>query len=339
MKVHKLVIHQLEKEAKVKGIKEYNSSQSLMTLNPGIDRMYELIHESFENDKTRHCKFRLEETSNSVLLNTNHYLNDEDFFLTYTKASLDNLASRIENVLFASGGYYLFADYTVNQKRFMSIILVRNKEGFVIEFNNTKKNFDFADTKNINTDKLAMGYRLNVNLYLNRDADPDRNYMALLTNQGDDLSAYFLEWVNASEAVNGKIQTGILISAIKQLGSNDPDEDEADFQGRVYDLIMSYRKGNKGSINIDNISETIYGERRKIRGFIEVTLDKDIDPDIRPDVATLRKLIQIKAQVKGINVTFDVSKLGTEIRYDGNVLIIENEALVNQIKSQRQSNG
>ncbi|WP_288882979.1 nucleoid-associated protein [Pedobacter panaciterrae] len=339
MQVHKLVIHQLEKEAKVKGIKEYNSSEALMALNPGIDRMYELIHESFENDKTRHCKFKLEEVSNSVLLNTNHYLEDDDFFLKYTKASLDNLASRIENVLFASGGYYLFADYTVNQKRFMSIILVRNKEGFVIAFNDRKKNFDFNDTKNINTDKLAMGYRLNVNLYLNRETDPDRNYMALLTNQGDDLSDYFLEWVNASEAVNGKIQTGILINAIKQLGSDDPDEGEADFQGRVYDLIMSYRKGNKGSINIDNISEVIYGQKRRIRDYIELSLERDIDPDIRPDGSILKKLIQIKAQVKGINVTFDVSKLGNEVDYDGGVLIIRNENLVNQIKSQREFNG
>lgn len=340
MQVNRLVIHQLEKESQVRGIKLYNSSKSLMDINDGINRMFKEIHESFENDKTRHCKYKLEEASSSVLINTNNYLraeNDESF-LKYTKASLDNLASRIENVMFATGGYYLFADYTYSSKRYMSIILARKKDGFNIEFNNEVNNFDFKDTENINTDKLAMGYRVNLGLYLNRDNEPDRNYMALLTKQGDRMSDYFLEWVNASEAVNGKIQTTILISAIKHLGALDENEDVSDFQNRVYGIISDIRKSNRGAVNIDTLSEIIYGDRKKIRYYIEEQLSKEIDPDIRPDATVLKKLIQIKAQVVGITLTINASKFGSEVEIDGDVLIIRNQNIVRQIERQRSEN-
>jgi len=342
MDVKRLVIHQLEKDAQVSGIKLYNSSDSLMGINPGINRMFELIHDSFENDKTRHCKYKLDGNANSVLLNTTNYLAGEsdDLFLTYTKASLDNLASRIENVTFATGGYYLFADYMLNSRRYMAIILARKKDGFNLEFNSSQRSFDFLDTKNINTDKLAMGYRVNLNLYQNREHEPDRNYMALLTNQGDRMSNYFLEWVNASEAVNGKIQTGILISAIKQMGPLDPDEDVSTFQNRVYGVISDLKKSNRGSLNIDMLSEVIYGERRRLRNFIEVNLNKEIDPDIRPDNTTLKKLVQIKAEVPGINLTINAAKFDTdEVETQGKILIIRNENLVRQIERQRQENG
>jgi nucleoid-associated protein YejK len=340
MQVNRLVIHQLEKDAQTRGIKLYNSSSSLMAVTEGINKMYIAIHESFENDKTRHCKYRLEEDANTVLNNTNHYLSseDDDTFLRYTKASLDNLAVRIENVIFATGGYYLFADYTYNSKRYMSIILARKKDGFHVKFNDASSTFNFTSTENINTDKLAMGYRVNLNLYLNQEEFPDRNYMALLTLQGDRMSDYFLEWVNASDAVNGKIQTGILISAIKHLGPENG-EDVADFQNRIFGLINDFRKGNGGSLNIDSLSEAIYGDRRKIRNYIEIELEKEIDPDIRPDAASLKKLIQIRAEVSGISLTINASKFGDEVSVDGDALIIRNPYLISQINRQRYENG
>lgn len=339
MKVTRLVIHQLEKEAKKIGIDLYHSSNALMPLTPAVDRMFEVIHESFEKDKTRHCKFKLEETSNSVLLNTNRYFADttDALFLKYTKASLDTLASLIKNEIFATGGYYLFADYVINNNRFMTIILARKKDGFNVEFNAKAENFEFKDTENINTDKLAMGYRLNVGLYENRETI-DRNYMALLTNQGDKLSDYFITWVNASEAVNGKVQTGILVNAIKHIGPIDPLEDAADFQTRAYNYIYDYKKANKGLVNIDNISEFLYGEKDRLRKYVEEKLEKEIDPDIRPDASYLKTLIQIKAEVAGIKVSIDSSKFGDSVTVVKDALVIKNQHLINQIQAQRLTN-
>ncbi|MBB6236764.1 nucleoid-associated protein YejK [Pedobacter sp. AK013] len=338
MKVLRLAIHQLEKESRTRGIKLYNSSNTLMILDPGIDRMFEEIHKSFELDKTRHCKFIPEQVTNTVMLNTNKYLMDErdEVFMDYTKASLDNLASRIENEVFATGGYYLFADYTFNETRYLAIILARKKDGFNIEFNDQASTFDFKDTKNINTDKLAMAYRLNTGIYANR-ATNDRNYMALVTNQGDKMSDYFIKWVNASEPVNGRIQTGILVSALKNIGSPDPEEDETTFQNRAYHYIYDYKKINKGSVNIDKISEYLYGDPALLRKYISEELDRDIDPDIRPDIGSLKSLIQIKAQVNGIIVTIEASRFGNDVDLLPGGLLIRNQSIINQIQSQRNA--
>ncbi len=339
MKVHRLVIHQLEKDAKVRGIKLYNSAKKLMPINDGINRMYSLIHESFEKDKTRHCKFKTESTNNAVTLNINEYLrkSDDEVFLTYSQASLGELASAISKESFATGGYYLFADYTVTDRRYLSIIIGRKKEGFNFEWSPDKENFEFNDINNLNTDKLAMGFRINIGLFETKDTI-DRNYIALVTNQGDSLSGYFLGWVNASDAVNGKIQTAVLVGAVKNLIPKEFIGEEADFLSRAFDHIDDYRKSNKGKVNIDDISQSLFGDKSIIRDYVENTLNKEIDPDIFADTSELKKLIQIKASVKGINLTIDSSKFATdEVSIVNGALIIRNSTIVNQIRSQQES--
>lgn len=337
MQVNRLIIHQLEKEARQRGIMLYHSSDFLMPIHEGINRLYQLIHDSFEKDKTRHCKYKVDKTSNTVMLNTNKYLENlsDDIFIAYTKASLDVLASRIRHETFATGGYYLFADYNLGTKRYMSIVIARKKDGFNFEWKDTDNRFDFIDTKNVNTDKLAMGYRLNVDQYLNRNLS-ERNYIALVTNQGEVISDYFLEWVNASDSVSGKIQTNILVNAIKNLSLPEGENDEADFQNRAFDCIEQYRKANKGVINIDYISRTLYGDPSAIRTAIELELNQEIDPEFHVDSGILKKLIQVKAKVKGIYLTIDSSKFSTgEVSLETDVLIIRNQELIRQIWEQK----
>jgi nucleoid-associated protein len=336
MQVNRLVIHQLEKEARTRGTIIYHSSNFLVPVNDGVNRMYGLIHDSFEKDKTRYCKYKLAETTNAVMLNTNLYLANmtDAVFLTYTKASLSVLAAKIRSEVFATGGYYLFADYSLAGRRFMSIIIARKKDGFNIEWQGADQKFDFLDTKNVNTDKLAMGYRLNVELYNTRTTE-DRNYIALLTNQGESISDYFLEWVNATDSVNGRVQTGILVGAIKNLAVPEG-ENDADFQSRAFGYIDEYRRANRGVVNVDAISQALYGDAATIKSYIENDLQTEIDPEIHADLSTLKKLIQIKARVKGIDITIDSSKFSTqEVSLEGDALIIRNRDLVSQIREQQ----
>jgi nucleoid-associated protein YejK len=180
-----------------------------------------------------------------------------------------------------------------------------------------------------------MGYRLNVELYNSRLVE-DRNYIALLTTQGESISEYFLEWVNASDSINGRVQTGFVVGAIKNLPLPENEDDEADFQSRAFGYIDSYRKGNKGVINIDAISQALYGNASSIRDYIENILDKEIDPEIHADLTALKKLIQIKAKVKGIDITIDSSKFSTdEVSLENDALIIRNQDLIRQIREQQ----
>jgi nucleoid-associated protein len=334
MLVKRLVIHQLEKESGVRDIKEYHSSKSLIPVHEGVNNMCALIHSSFEKDKTRYCKFQIQNINNTVMKNINAYMTNssDDIFLEYSHASLDILASTIKKETFATGGYYVFSDYEVNGTRYLSIIIARKKEGFDFKWLDTQQMFDFLNGENVNTDKLAMGFRLNWPLY-DTNQTQERNYIALLTNQGDKFSQYFTEWVNATDIVNAKIQSDILVNAIKNI-KIDTGEDEVEFERRAYATISSYKKSNKGKVNINNISEALYGDDQKIRTYIETQLQKEIDSEIHIDNSSLKKLVQIEASVKGINLTFDSTKFGNEVRIEDNVLIIENNDLINQIRLQ-----
>ncbi|RZL00114.1 MAG: hypothetical protein EOO89_30670, partial [Pedobacter sp.] len=77
-------------------------------------------------------------------------------------------------------------------------------------------NFKIDETENINIEKLAMGFRINCGLYL--DNNDTRNYLALISHQGDDLSRYFITWVNADHVIDSRVNTRQLIGVIKEIG-------------------------------------------------------------------------------------------------------------------------
>jgi nucleoid-associated protein YejK len=174
---------------------------------------------------------------------------------------------------------------------------------------------------------------LNWPLY-DAQATPVRNYVALLTNQGDKFSAYFTDWVNATDTVNAKVQSDILVNAIKNIGAP-PGEDEVEFELRAFRSIAGYRKSHKGKVNIVDISQLLFADPDRIGNYILNELQLEIDSDIFLDAASLRKLVQIEASVKGINLTFEAGKFGNEVHIEDDLVIINSRDLVDQIRAQQ----
>lgn len=335
MNVHRVIIHELEKEAQSTEL-TYKSSNNLLEINDGITALITQIHTSFEKSLSKYAKFDLDNESNSVYRNINRYLdtNEDGVFITFSKASLDDLASRIEREPFATGGYYLFIDYEEANYRYISIVIVRNKEAFNIQWR--RNNFMVDETENINIDKIAMGFRLNCNLYT-RNGD-DRNYLALVSNQGDELSKYFLRWVNAKGVITSKVNTKTLVNIIKDLGSPDPSTSQDDFERIVYDWISGYKRENENKVDVDGLSNYLYDNPLRIREYAMNTLQKEIDPLFKVNPEELKRLIRLRASVKGISVAIDTEKFDdNEVYIADGALVIRNSQIVQSLESQRNN--
>ncbi|RLJ73670.1 nucleoid-associated protein [Pedobacter alluvionis] len=335
MNVRRIIIHELVKEAGSNQV-SYNSSQELLLVNDGINKLIEQVHNAFDQSITKYSKFDLSKPTNSVYLNVDRYLREQDNdgqFFAFSTITLGDLAQLIEREPFATGGYYLYVDYEVNGYRYISIIIVRNKEAFNIQWRDG--NFSIDETQNVNIDKLAMGFRLNCTLYL--DGDNTRNYLGLLSHQGDNLSKYFLRWVNVGTFIDNKTNTRQFIDVLKDIGAPQDYPRPDDFERDIFEWISSYKKANKNVLNVDLLSDAFYGDKLYIRNYAQERFRLEIDPLFHLDGTELRRLITYKAKAKGISVTIDIERfISNDVVLRDGLLIIKDEKIYSTLTAQRE---
>jgi len=335
MQVKRIIIHELIKVAHSSEV-EYKSSSNLIALNEGINKLVEHVHTAFDQSITKYSKFDISKTTNAVYSNIDKYLKEEendDQFIRFSKASLGELAILIEREPFATGGYYLFIDYLDNGHNYIAIIIVRNKDAFNIRWNG--RDFNVDETENVNIEKLAMGFKINCGLYL--DNHDTRNYLSLISHQGDDLSRYFTIWVNAAYVIDSRTNTRQLIGVLKEIGAPEGYENPDDFQRDIYDWIDGVRKANKNVVNIDTLSEVFYGNRMFIRDYAQQRLNKEIDPTFNVNGNELKKLIRFKATSKGLSVSIDIERfVNGDVKLQDGLLIINDRKVYNELVNQRQ---
>ena len=335
MQVNRIIIHELVKEAHSIEV-DYKSSSNLIGVNEGINKLVEHVHVAFDQSITKYSKFDKENNDNAVFKNIDRYLrsqNNDEQFIHFSKASLSELAVLIKREPFATGGFYLFVDYVENGYSYIAIIIVRNKDAFNIQWNGNDFNVD--ETENINIEKLAMGFRVNCGLYL--DESSGRNYLALISHQGDDLSRYFTIWVNATHVIDSRTNTRQLIGVIKEIGAPKGYENPDDFERDIYDWIDGVRKANQNVVDIDALSEAFYGSRMFIRDYAQEKLGKEIDPTFNVNGNELKKLIRFKATAKGISVSVDIERfINGTVKLEDGLLIIEDSKIYNELTNQRK---
>ena len=329
-------IHYIEKETKktIPAVIEY--SNQLLAIDEFSVKLVAEIHKSItDSPSLKNTRFRDNETN--IFTNSfNDYLsssNEEDFF-TFSK-SLEDLKTRIEKEPFATGGYYLFVDYKIINKRFISVVLLRKKSGInIVKVGNV---FKVDSSENINIDKVAMAFRLNYEIYL--ENDPNRNYLAIISTQSDgDVSGYFRDWVSAGGLIKNDKNTANFVAIIKSIDI--PKDDEGNdmftrnlFQKAVFDSV-NLRKDK--TVNLKDLSKQFYGQENGNKFMNYGTENKLIlDPEFRRDSKRWRGLTTIKAHIPGIEIIVDYDKINSlEFSAIGETVIIKSKKLVDQINKQ-----
>ncbi|RUA29821.1 MAG: hypothetical protein DSY77_14670 [Bacteroidetes bacterium] len=319
IKIRQIAIHYLEKEAK-KTKADIDYSNQPIEKNDFATNLLEQVHNAINSSPSlKNATFKEDEENKFTKTLTQYIENPtEDKFDSFTH-SLDLLKEKVEKEPFAKGGYYLFADYTADKSRYLSVILLRKKPGINI----IKKGGAYVldSTENINIEKIAMGLRLNFSIY-NAEAD-DRNYLALITTQQDgEVSEYFKEWVLAAGLIKNSVNTENMIKIVKTIDLPVDDEGNELFgRGEFHRAVFEYVNNRKDKrINLFEIGEVFYGAEQKtaLRDFADAN-GITIDSEFKRDAPKWKSLISIKASVPGININVDYDKFGqngVEIKAD-----------------------
>lgn len=336
IKILKYTIHLLEKEFQKTDAKLDLSEEVMMSDEFSIS-LIEVIHKSItESSSLKNTHFK--ENESNVFTNTlNDYLatDENDEFYKFSE-SLGDLKDKIEKVPFATGGYYLFVDYTIDEKRYITVVLLRQKAG--INISKISGTYKLITADNINIDKIAMAFRLNLQIF--SEEGDERNYLALITTQQNGVvSKYFREWVLAAGYIKNDKNTSNLVALIKSI---DLPKDEFgkpvynsqnDFQKAVYEYAKS--RTNR-TINLIEMGRHFYGEQNEM-----ILLDYATEHGIILDTEFVRHptkwktLVTIRAKVEGVELHVDYSKINKDyVVLEDDRIIINSQPLVNQIKKQ-----
>lgn len=338
--VERYIIHFLDKK-KNETTATVDYSQKVSQSDEFSKVLTESLHKSItESASLKNTKFKQNNTNDfSTLLD--NYLelsedSDDQSFLDFTK-SLEKLREEVENKPFATGGYYLFIDYSVGTGRYISVVVLRKKEGL----NVVKKEgvYTLDNTENLNIDKIAMALRLNFTIYLNSDTELDKNnYLALITTQHDgEVSEYFRDWVNAGDMIKNSENTKNFIRIIKNIDMplNEHGEESFKTLDEFKRAIFDYIKDKKSkTINLLDVSTHFYGEANKNKiSDTARSYGIDIDNEFKKDARIVRELITIKASVDGIILSVDYDKINPdEVDLQEDYILIKNKKLANKLK-------
>lgn len=339
IKINRYIIHFLDKE-KSKTKSNLDLSKSISTSDEFSITLVEELHKSInESSSLKNTKFKKNSTNEFSTCLDNYLESSEDVSFYDFSKSIEKLKESIEGVSFATGGYYLFVDYFISKKRYISVVLLRKKGGInIIKEGDIYK---LNSAENLNIDKIAMAFRLNFEIYLNAETEEEKkNYLALITTQQDGVvSRYFREWVNGGDLIKNAANTENLISLIKTIDR--PLDDKGtpiykslgDFQKAIFD----YSKSNKSRvINIFDLSKHLYGENEvnKISDYARAC-NIVIDPEFKKDTTKWKGLITIKASVDGIELNVDYNKVNDdEVKVLEDSIIIYSKKLADKIRAQ-----
>ncbi|CAA9203504.1 nucleoid-associated protein [Flavobacterium collinsii] len=336
IKILKYTIHFIKKEFQ-KIDAQLDLSQEVMMEDEFSVALITLIHKSItESSSLKNTHFKDNE-SNLFTNSLNDYLatDENDEFYKFSE-SLSDLKDKIEKVPFATGGYYLFVDYTVDEKRYITVVLLRQKAG--INISKISGTYKLITADNINIDKIAMACR--VNLQILSETEDDRNYLALITTQQDGVvSKYFREWVLAAGYIKNDKNTSNLVSIIKSIDLPTDElgkpryHNQNDFQKAVYEYAKS--KADK-TVNLIEMGKHFYGEQNEMI-FLEYAAKHSIilDTEFVRHPAKWKTLVTIRAKVEGVEINVDYSKINKDyVVLEDNRIIINSQPLVNQIKKQ-----
>ncbi len=305
--IHRIIVHYLDKKERTT-YADIDYSSEMLTIDAFATKLTDELQNSISaNSSIKNAAFKEDET-NIFTNRLRDYLEDstDGNFIFFSK-SLELLKTKVEKQPFAKGGYYLFSDYTINDSRYIAIVLLRKKSGINIIKEGSKYTLDGSE--NINIEKIAMAARLNYDIF--NDIGDDRKYLAIITTQSDgEVSEYFKEWVLAAGMIKNTVNTDRLMKIIKTIDlPEDEDGNEitrSDFQRAVYE----YARTNKGRrVNIYNMSEHFFGPNAKtaIKDFADANKIV-LDPEFRVG-GKWKNLITIKVSVPGIILNVDFDKI------------------------------
>lgn len=337
MELKKIIIHELSKQQRIIEAKEFLSS-NVYEINEDTIELTDRLNRSFIRDSITYAIFKVEEGDKFPNYFSQYHLSENENldFVSFTRSAIMNLKQIISPIIFATGGYFVFSEYQEGNTNYISVFLIRDEKGLVFRKKQDGKGFEINSVSHLNTNKLAMGCRINIDRYKNEDG----KYLALIKNKNRDISDYFSHWISTDQPESSSEYTDTLYQIVSNITppvnpetGNNYEIDE--FRKKIHDFVNN--RPNK-MVNISELSNYFYHDSETIPLYAQEN-NYTIDSEFKADGRKLRKFWRLEVNSDGIQLKFSRGDLNTKIRFseeNPDLILIESRKFANRLKKETE---
>jgi nucleoid-associated protein len=305
-----MVLHALRKEADSGVVVE--SSHHVLTATEQVSELTLSLHQTFQQKNNRSSAFFLEETSAEVtfpqLLNS--YVSEEITFVDFSCDAIKRFADAINKHALSCDGYVYFLHYQYVGNDFLMIGILETEES--VSFSGE---FDIQRVKYIDLNRMDMSARIDLTQY--RIATDKKQYIAFIKGRsGRKISDFFMDFLNAEEGVDKKLQNETLIRAITSYADTNqvPMDQLLDAKKELQSYCREQLKAGD-NLEVKRIGELL-PEVESSDFYTFLTTDVGLPESFPPSQSALRTMTKYVGSGGGLNISFDQKLLGQRIAYD-----------------------
>ena len=250
-----------------------------------------------------------EEKSMKIILET--YLEQQGSFVDYSHQAMNLLKHYIEQAGKATGGYVVFAHYTLFGSDFMLIAMLNNVSGIAVDDKLEINNIDYLDIS-----KLHLAARIDLTQW--QEDKTSKRYISMVrTKESHKLSEYFRQFIGSDEISDSKKETSELFTAIGQFCDNkfDKDEEKSEFKQKASDYCLD--QAEKGqNVNLNDFSN--YVAEGAVEDFMKYVNSEQfaLNTEVSPNKSVIRRFNKITGRNAQMSITINEEALGDSVIYD-----------------------
>lgn len=236
-------------------------------------------------------------------------------FVKFSSAAAKHFKKELEASSSSKGGYLLFNHYDYAGENFLSVVLLRKKNGLALSTDLT-----LAEIEEIDLDKLHMAARVNLSAWCNGTS---KKYIAFRVGKAaKDVTDYFSDFIGCEEYTRARVDTRNLVEATKVFCTQNglSDEKSEDVKSFVYEQCISWLENGVG-VHLDELS-SLLDARYSLENkgvFLEIAQNEpfSLSNELPIEKSALRGLTRYSGRGQKISISFDSDLLNVSVFYDG----------------------
>lgn len=305
MELHSIIVHRLDKESQ---------GNATITLRENLLPVGERETEFVTNIKQVYYK---KSNPNYGIFDPNavtfpfqtmlrNYIVEQQF-LEFTASAMNHLLGVINAVPQATGGYVVFAHYTLQNEEFVMTVMLNNKKQY-----NINDNLSIEEIFSLDIDKLDVANSVNVTRWDNNE----ETYLSFARGRKD-VSNYFKRFIGCTDQTSAKESSESLKRAfldyLPQLELDTQEEENLRNQVLNYCYAQTRRKED---ISLHHISSMISADEPDLFQEFAASEDYRVSSLIKGHNRTLKTLKFYVYRSKKLTIEFDSGLVNESIFYN-----------------------
>ncbi len=317
MNLNNIIVHKLDKEAQGRAILELRDN-----VLPIGDKESEFItnlkRAYYRKSNPNYGVFNSNTTTYPYQTMLKSYADGGLSFLEFTQNAMNHLFGIINNVSQATGGYVVFAHYTLQNEDFAITVMLNNKKQY-----NINDRLSIEEIFSLDIDKLDVANFVN----LSRWNGSEETYLSFARGRKE-VSNYFKTFIGCTDQTSAKQSSQQLKSAfLDYLDTLQIDnETKENLRNDVFNYCIAQAK-RKEDISLSHISSIIDNEQPELFQEFASAEQYRVSANIKGHVQTLKSLKFYTYKSKKLSISFDSGLVNESIFYNEN----ENELRITNI--------